>query len=905
MAASGTCFLHQFILSPVYIMNSEITIDKMPSTDNNNNINVNDNNNSNNICIIKNGTSPQLKMKSQIVKNFKLDFDLPVQNVYTFEEILDLMTNDHSYLKDLTVLFKIVNECNNKLHHYPQFMEALAEIINICRLPFLMTLTSDELTFKKIAIECIEQLGYLMRFHDDHFISHICFSLNGLYNSSNAKEPPFNIEGVKQTTERYNRMLMDESDLAESVAKFMLNMRENDDLILAVLTLTNSISQSECNSLKMLQSDVIPILCNFFKTALENPSRKKSRIVFLSVGVLLNLAEFGPSAIMSQQFMNTQCLSNLRECTVQYLLQSYSVQDKQLRNDLISLVSMLLTKCCNVPLVEMGFVKMLTLFATFQEVKSHNLLVKHMKLYCDENEDYELKLLLIDIIMLMIKIPGVVKVYRECNLIQCLLCYANNPCGRDLFLACPQNNHHGNNNSIMNNVNNNNNMKNVNNKNNNKNNNYNGCNCRIKNNHNIFNSINMTTSGNSNNNSNNNDSVRICDKNPNNIATHCMDSLCNNLDALNTDNFFSKHQTVTNFSVDKYSPKNMQHHQLQHQLKQRPTTTMSQSRVLQPRLAWNAQQFKEIQQLSLLALSQVGPLMLDDVVACHLIQAVLHTMYTCINRPICSCCEFMCGCSTEHFDLQNTLMLDKRLLKRCTTILHNLLLTRYQKVLDEFICCGGMNLLLCMLRYLHSQVTTFDETLQLDKMIVSTQSDMFMILSFSCYGSKQNKNAPHSLRNQILGCLCDLTENPDSLEHLTTWTFDHSHNDDGCSGTDGAVENMKYTSSSSFNRNLDNEVAGMSDLDALCKRKQYKCQMTLTHLLCDLWRQEEAKLGVIRDDLGVVLSNVFLILSVFDVILLNNCGCNISRQTVAIGYKESTGSTFNQTTSQPNELFNR
>lgn len=59
--------------------------------------------------------------------------------------------------------------------------------------------------------------------------------------------------------------------------------------------------------------------------------------------------------------------SQLRDCFVFQLTQGYSHYDRQLRNDLLVIANIVASACPNAPYVETGFVKQLTLFATFQE----------------------------------------------------------------------------------------------------------------------------------------------------------------------------------------------------------------------------------------------------------------------------------------------------------------------------------------------------------------------------------------------------------------------------------------------------------------------------------------------------------------------------------------------------------
>ena len=62
--------------------------------------------------------------------------------------------------------------------------------------------------------------------------------------------------------------------------------------------------------------------------------------------------------------------SQLRDAFIFQLTQGYSHYDRQLRNDLLVISNIVASACPNAPFVETGFVKQLTLFATFQEGQS-------------------------------------------------------------------------------------------------------------------------------------------------------------------------------------------------------------------------------------------------------------------------------------------------------------------------------------------------------------------------------------------------------------------------------------------------------------------------------------------------------------------------------------------------------
>ena len=59
--------------------------------------------------------------------------------------------------------------------------------------------------------------------------------------------------------------------------------------------------------------------------------------------------------------------SQLRDAFIHQLTQGYSHYDRQLRNDLLIISSLVAKTCSDAPFIETGFVKQLVLLATFQE----------------------------------------------------------------------------------------------------------------------------------------------------------------------------------------------------------------------------------------------------------------------------------------------------------------------------------------------------------------------------------------------------------------------------------------------------------------------------------------------------------------------------------------------------------
>ncbi len=93
---------------------------------------------------------------------------------------------------------------------------------------------------------------------------------------------------------------------------------------------------------------------------------------------------------MAEQVNALVAVSQLRDAFIQQLLRGFSNYDRQLRNDILIITIQLTYTQPRLPFIECGFAKELLLFATYPEVKSHNPLIKNLKLTTCY-EDFELK----------------------------------------------------------------------------------------------------------------------------------------------------------------------------------------------------------------------------------------------------------------------------------------------------------------------------------------------------------------------------------------------------------------------------------------------------------------------------------------------------------------------------------
>ncbi|XP_070566690.1 cilia- and flagella-associated protein 69-like [Ptychodera flava] len=325
----------------------------------------------------------------------------------------------HGFLmKDLVQVFKILNVCVDRVNEHPEYIDPMCEILKICSLPFLKEKSSDETAYAQIAMESISQLGYLMRVPSDKVRSQICKSLISFY-AKKASEKT--IVGHKQTTEEYNRVVIERSDIAETLVKALALLEHDTDIKLEVMDVLQRLSSaSAINCDKMLQAEAAGKICS--RMLDPDPS---GRLLFRSVEILWNLLDKGDRKEAAKQLNNADCISALRDGFSNHIMQGFSHYNRQMRNDLLVIATMVAEECPEAPFIETGFAKQLILFATFQEVKSHNALVKHLRIGTD-HEDFELKKLLINIIVVLSKDPNIIPLISEGRVLLALFSFVRN-----------------------------------------------------------------------------------------------------------------------------------------------------------------------------------------------------------------------------------------------------------------------------------------------------------------------------------------------------------------------------------------------------------------------------------------------------------------------------------------------
>uniref|UniRef100_A0A674CWH2 Cilia and flagella associated protein 69 n=1 Tax=Salmo trutta TaxID=8032 RepID=A0A674CWH2_SALTR len=312
---------------------------------------------------------------------------------------------DPLLLKELADVFKILYICAEKSKDHPEYTSVLCDLLKICRLPFLKEKTSDEVTYAQTVKESLSQMGFLMRVPNADVRNQICHSIISVYR-------------LHPTSLGYRVQLLEKSGLAETLVLSMALLENQPAVKLHVLqTLQMLSSSSDVNCSLILKAQGAQQIC--FHMNEPDPS---GQVLFRSSEILWNLLERGCKEEVTAQLSNMDFLTlkkALKEAFLHQLLNGFRHYDLQLRNDLL-VITTLIAENPKSPLIESLFAKQLVLFVTFPELKSHNPLVRNLKLSYN-NEDFEMKRLLLNLVVVMSKDLSALQLFKEGHVVLALL----------------------------------------------------------------------------------------------------------------------------------------------------------------------------------------------------------------------------------------------------------------------------------------------------------------------------------------------------------------------------------------------------------------------------------------------------------------------------------------------------
>ncbi|NXQ25123.1 CFA69 protein, partial [Alaudala cheleensis] len=338
--------------------------------------------------------------------------DLEKEQLKTLKKVVKHFENGFP-LTNVTQITEILNLCAEKMSEQEAFTEPLCELIKLFGLPFQKKKSSDEAKYTVEVSQSIAQLGSLMRVPSSQVKIQICKSIVSFYNM---ELPGKLLLGHQPTSAKYKIKKAEEAGLAEALVLSLALVENQLTEKLWVLKALQHLSTSEINCKQMVNAQAANKLCLYLNGA--DPS---GQLVFRSSDILWKLLENGSKGEVVNQLRSLECVQALKEAFAELLTRGFRHCDRQLRNDLL-VIATLLAENPAVPMTESGFAKLLIVLATFPEVKLPNPLVQGFKLTYSY-EDFEMKKLLFNVIGILSKDPSAAQLLSENHVMPALLYY--------------------------------------------------------------------------------------------------------------------------------------------------------------------------------------------------------------------------------------------------------------------------------------------------------------------------------------------------------------------------------------------------------------------------------------------------------------------------------------------------
>ncbi|KAM6134739.1 LOW QUALITY PROTEIN: cilia- and flagella-associated protein 69 [Pterocles gutturalis] len=224
------------------------------------------------------------------------------------------------------------------------------------------------------------------------------------------------LSGYQPTSANYKIQMSELGGLAETLVLSLALVENKLTEKLWVLKALQHLSSSGVNCRLMMKAQAASRLCLYL-----NGVDSSGQLLFRSSEILWNLLENTSKEEVVNQLSSLECVHALKEVFVDLLMHGFRHYDRQLRNDLL-VITTLLAENPAAPMIESGFTELLIALATFTEVKIPNPLVKGLKLTYSY-EDFELKKLLFNVIGVLSKDPCAVQLLSESDVMPALLYY--------------------------------------------------------------------------------------------------------------------------------------------------------------------------------------------------------------------------------------------------------------------------------------------------------------------------------------------------------------------------------------------------------------------------------------------------------------------------------------------------
>jgi hypothetical protein len=273
----------------------------------------------------------------------------------------------------------------------PHYEDVLCGVVQVCRKPFLKKKVSDETMYGPSTVELLSLFGRLLGQCGPEMKRAIAEVVRDFF--SEVPDDPL-LEGLQVTKLSFNAAIVEKSRIATSFTNVLFQC-EDPNLRISVLETLRILSSTEYNCQQILSASGAAIVCKHMD---QNLTATDHQLLSCSLNILWNLLEKGNKEEINHQLSNVECVSALKDSFRHLMVNAVSRADRQLRNDHLTVCSLVAAACPSAPFVETGFLREFCLFATFTEVNRPNeSLVRNLKL-TSQSEDFELKKIMMSIL---------------------------------------------------------------------------------------------------------------------------------------------------------------------------------------------------------------------------------------------------------------------------------------------------------------------------------------------------------------------------------------------------------------------------------------------------------------------------------------------------------------------------
>ena len=290
--------------------------------------------------------------------------------------------HDGFYVADLRNLAKLLETMRTLVQDGKEmFVEPLVEMLQICSIPFVKEIASEEYRNFSPLCDTIEELGKLLACTDKRIVL-AAGEVLATYAGSE--------EGLPATVS-YHHQVLEHSKVVASVAEALRSSGDMDrQVLLQLLRVLLELSRTKELAVQLLEEECLPVviealLCGF-----------KTEIVLFAVETLWNVFELVPESVA--RVATPRTVEVLAKGLNELLVEGHRTQDKELRNEILILITYLASEpACHAAFAATGLLETILTTASAVEADSGQSTVKAFVL-TSGNEDFEMKRAMINIV---------------------------------------------------------------------------------------------------------------------------------------------------------------------------------------------------------------------------------------------------------------------------------------------------------------------------------------------------------------------------------------------------------------------------------------------------------------------------------------------------------------------------